>query len=39
MKFSSISLGKELMAKLDPMQHFLPIVIVANYATQKNMWP
>ncbi len=39
MKLSLISLGKELMAKLHPIQHFLPIIIVANYVAQKNMWP
>jgi hypothetical protein len=27
------------MTKLDLIQDFLPPIIVANYATQKNTWP
>jgi hypothetical protein len=37
MKFSIISLGRGLMARLDPIQPFLPpLIIIANYAAQKN---
>ncbi len=40
MKPSLISLGRELMARLDPVQPFLPpLTTVANYATQKNTQP
>jgi hypothetical protein len=27
------------MARLDPAQHFLPPIIIVNYAAQKNTWP
>jgi hypothetical protein len=34
-----INLGRGLMARLNLIQHFLPPIIVANYATQMNTWP
>jgi hypothetical protein len=39
MKPSSISLGREMMAKWDPTQLFLLMATDVNYAIQKNTWP
>jgi hypothetical protein len=39
MRPSSISLGREMMAKWDPTQPFLLMVIDVNYAVQKNTCP
>jgi hypothetical protein len=40
MKRSLISLGRGLMARLDPVQPFLPpLTNIANYAAQKNTQP
>lgn len=38
MKPLSISLEREMMAKLDPIEPFMPIITNVNCVIWKNMW-